>query len=1255
MTTLDKALRSKLENTIKEARTIAENAATASLKRLGVSESDPPNYLNENERDLRRKLRFHARLLGDKRDVNKKTQAINHLIEEVAYEHWHRMLFARFLAQNNLLMYSRNGTYIHLTLQDCEELAISENANNGFELAARLATKMLPQIFRINSPVFSLNFAPEYQSGLQKLLQALPEDVFTATDSLGWVYQFWQSIRKDEVNNSETKIGPNEISPVTQLFTEPYMVSFLLDNTIGAWFALKRLSKDDLLNATSEDELRDKSKIDGVPLEYLRFVKNDNGQWQPMGGTFEGFADNLKDFKLLDPCCGSGHFLVAAFLMIVPIRMELEKIEIKEAIDSVLSENLHGLEIDSRCVEIAAFNLALTAWKYYDSLGNLDDASKHDNEINVDHNTQPDYRKLPNLNLACCGLEPNFTKDEWKHLFSDKDKIEPALDNLKEIFKNAPILGSLINPTKSIMGMFTNLSELIDNIERSYVNEKNTKENGAKDISKIDNALESTDAPESPATLESTITQEITDTFEVTVQASDLTKALVLLNKKYDFVITNVPYLNSNKQTDALKKFCTENYKEAKKDLATVFLERCLEFCKIGGNVSSVLPQNWLFLSTDKKLRMKLLKNEILNFIARLGPGAFQTPMWDFNVQLFSITHTQNHSNINDEDNADDISLGDVTRSSTSQATVGSISFNDEITSNTGDRFNNGINSNGINSFKHVNTSNADDKSGSAHFIAGLDVSKHKQPSNKAASLKSSEIKLIDQAKQSLNPDYIIALDTLSQHKNSIGDYAYVGYGSKPGQTTRVTRQFWEIFPIDYDYWSLMESTPDGINLFSGKTELCISVEQTEKQNIVGFGIRGSEAWEKNGVIFSKMSALPSAFYLGYFYDDNTYTITPFDKMHVTVFITYIMSKDFPNDLRKYNQKVSVTRKCVDFLPFDLEYWQKVASEKYPNGLPKPYSDDPTQWLFHGHPAKSTNPLQVAVARLIGYQWPAETDKDMELSEEARIWIAKCEDMDICIENSGIVCIPSVLGKEPASDRLMNLLAKAYSNDWNSSKLDEILNPVNNNSSNIEEWLRNKFFAQHCKLFYERPFIWHIWDGLKDGFAALVNYHKLDKKLLETLIYTHLADWINKQQTNKANNIEGSDEKIVAAQNLKNSLESILKGEKPYDIFIRWKSINQQPIGWEPDINDGVRLNIRPFISVPDVKTRGAGVLHDKLKIEWNKDRGKDTDISPWYHVFKGDRINDHHLTLKEKQDARQNINVQKNIQAEILTVEALS
>jgi len=172
-------------------------------------------------------------------------------------------------------------------------------------------------------------------------------------------------------------------------------------------------------------------------------------------------------------------------------------------------------------------------------------------------------------------------------------------------------------------------------------------------------------------------------------------------------------------------------------------------------------------------------------------------------------------------------------------------------------------------------------------------------------------------------------------------------------------------------------------------------------------------------------------------------------------------------------------------------------------------------------------------------------------------------------------------------------------------------------------------------LFHHRPFVWQIWDGLRDGFSVLVNYHKLDRKNLETLIYTYLGDWIGRQKDDIASSVDGAQERLAAAENLKKRLEMILEGEAPYDIFVRWKPIEKQPIGWEPDLNDGVRLNIRPFLSVPDVKTKDAGVLRVKPKLKWEKDRGKDVPSAPWFHLFGGDRINDYHLTIEEKLAAR--------------------
>jgi hypothetical protein len=181
-------------------------------------------------------LRARGKQAGDRRDEKKDTQEIDQLKEDLAYEYWHRMLFARFLAENNLLMHPDG---VAVTLAECEELAPSEMAVNGFVLAARYASRMLPEIFRIDDVLLEVEFPINDRLPLERLLASLPAEVFTADDGLGWVYQFWQAKKKDEVNKSGQKIDGRTLPAVTQLFTEHYMVEFLLHNTIGAWWCAR--------------------------------------------------------------------------------------------------------------------------------------------------------------------------------------------------------------------------------------------------------------------------------------------------------------------------------------------------------------------------------------------------------------------------------------------------------------------------------------------------------------------------------------------------------------------------------------------------------------------------------------------------------------------------------------------------------------------------------------------------------------------------------------------------------------------------------------------------------------------------------------------------------------------------------------------------------------------------------------------------------------------------------------------------------
>jgi hypothetical protein len=302
--------------------------------------------------------------------------------------------------------------------------------------------------------------------------------------------------------------------------------------------------------------------------------------------------------------------------------------------------------------------------------------------------------------------------------------------------------------------------------------------------------------------------------------------------------------------------------------------------------------------------------------------------------------------------------------------------------------------------------------------------------------------------------------------------------------------------------------------------------------------------------------------------------------------------------------------------------------------------DEERKWTAQGERRVDDTVLQVAVARLLGYRWPAELDAEMELAEEQRAWVLRCQDLEDHVDDDGIVCLPPVRGEKAADQRLEALLQDAYGKEWTTPLKNRLLETVGSKSLSL--WLRDKFFEQHCKVFQNRPFIWHVWDGLKDGFSALVNYHQLDKAGLERLIYTYLGDWIRTQQAGVANGEDGADIRLAAAETLKTELEKILEGEKPYDIFVRWKPLAEQPIGWNPDLNDGVRLNIRPFLLAKDLGKKGAGILRVKpTSIKWTKDRGTDVPSAPWYHLGleyggkEGDRINEHHLTLAEKQAAR--------------------
>ena len=600
MTPLPPDLRTLLARAIQRARRVGEAGARQALQSLAVDRAKPFDSMSLGEEALRNRLLRRGQQAGDRRDPDTGTQNLDHLTHEVAYEHWHRMLFARFLAENGLLRDPEHG--VDLSLDDCRDLA-EEEGTDTWDFAGWCAGHMLPEIFRGDDPVLDLRLPPETRQELEGLLDGLPEAVFAAPDSLGWTYQFWQADRKEEVNRSGVKIGADELPAVTQLFTETYMVRFLLHNTIGAWRAGRLLAdRPDLAdNADDEDRLRQLARLDtagGYDFSYLRFVRDAReedgddertGPWRPAAGSFPDWPGDAAALRVLDPCCGSGHFLVEAFELLVRLRMAEEGVQADEAIRRVLRDNLFGLEVDPRCTQIAAFNLALAAWRL---AGEPID--------------------LPPLNVACAGLAPNASEAEWRELAEraegatglagDRDlfgedqslasgSLKEEMAALHKLFRRAPELGSLLDPGSVGRDLFSA---------------------DFKSVAKL---------------LDIAIGRErgVAGRDERAVAAAGMARAAEILQGRYTLVVTNVPFLARGKQGSGLRTFAETHHGDAKGDLATMFVSRIFGWLGRSGTQAVVSPQNWLFLKTYRKLRERLLKGRTWNLVARLGPGAFET------------------------------------------------------------------------------------------------------------------------------------------------------------------------------------------------------------------------------------------------------------------------------------------------------------------------------------------------------------------------------------------------------------------------------------------------------------------------------------------------------------------------------------------------------------------------------------------------------------------------------------------------------
>lgn len=369
---------------------------------------------------------------------------------------------------------------------------------------------------------------------------------------IGWLYQYYNTEPKNKAFAKKGKITKEEVPAVTQLFTPDWIVRYMVENSLGRMW----------VEGHPDDELKSKWKY------YLDEAEQEESVQHELDKIKSEYATlKPEDIKLIDPCMGSGHILVYAFDVFMQI-YENAGWSQRDAAQSIIQNNIYGLDIDDRAAQLSYFAVLMKARQY-------------------------DRRILTR------GIEPNvYAVQESNGINREQLKYFGA--GLAEEEKKTALLQ-----------MDRLINTLID--AKEYGSLLNVEDYDWKLLEKF---VENTDT-------ESQISFDTYGLDETAEQLKQLIKIGKVMSQKYEVVATNPPYAGTSNLSAKVNNFVKKNYPDSKADLFAVFIERCGEILKKNGYQAMITQHSWMFLTSYEKLRMKLQQKTIIN-MAHLGARAFE-------------------------------------------------------------------------------------------------------------------------------------------------------------------------------------------------------------------------------------------------------------------------------------------------------------------------------------------------------------------------------------------------------------------------------------------------------------------------------------------------------------------------------------------------------------------------------------------------------------------------------------------------------
>lgn len=494
------------------------------------------------------------------------------VMEEVAYTWFNRLIALRFMEVNGYLptrvrvFTDEENNFkpqiideaLHLDLDglNMDKVYEFKNANQTEELYKYLLitqcnalNSVLPGMFQRISDYTELllpdNLLREGSVIEQMISTISEEDWQDAVQIIGWLYQYYNAEKKDEVFaalKKNVKITKENIPAATQLFTPDWIVRYMVENSLGRLW----------VEGHPNDELKSGWKY------YLEEAEQEpEVQAQLAEIRKEYAAMTPEQIKCIDPCCGSGHILAYLFDVLVQI-YESYGYTTREAVESIVKNNLYGLDIDDRAAQLAYFAVMMKARQY--------DRRFFSRQI------QPNVYAIQESN----GVD-RYALD---YFCNGDAKLKAAMDSIIKEMHDAKEYGSILNITPvDFAALYARFDEVRDDISMSK--------------------------------------ESVLNSLLPLVQVAEA------LDRKYDVVVTNPPYMGSSNMSARLAEYIKENFQNGKTDLFAAFIYRCYVMTGKNGFIAMITQHGWMFLSSYEKMRQDLMQCANLVNMAHLGARAF--------------------------------------------------------------------------------------------------------------------------------------------------------------------------------------------------------------------------------------------------------------------------------------------------------------------------------------------------------------------------------------------------------------------------------------------------------------------------------------------------------------------------------------------------------------------------------------------------------------------------------------------------------